>query len=99
MSHESDARLSRLLRADAPAERDALFRISLIERRERQLYRRRMQVGVAVTAVLLVLPAAVLALGDPLAVAMVGGLGLAVLAAGAGSFRGVRHATRWLRGG
>lgn len=48
-----DERFGRLLREDAPAERDALFRISVLERRERMRFRQRslvMILGAAVVA-------------------------------------------------
>jgi len=97
MSHE-DERLSRLLRADAPPERDTLFRISLIERRERQLCRRRAWMRIAVTAALLVLPAVVLAMAEPLTATVVVALVVAVTAAAIVSFRGLRLAVHWWRG-
>jgi hypothetical protein len=97
MNHEIDARLSRLLRADAPQERDVLFRISLIERRERQLHRQRAWLRIAVTAGLIVLPAVVLALARPLTSTLVLGLGVALTAASVVSFRGLRLALHWWR--
>jgi hypothetical protein len=40
MTEQHDERLGRLLREDAPPERDALFRLSVLQRRERQRFQR-----------------------------------------------------------
>ena len=41
MSEDIDERLGRLLREDAPSDRSALFRLGVLERRERQRFQRR----------------------------------------------------------
>ena len=99
MSKDFDTRMARLLRADAPPERDAMFRISLIERREQQLHRQRARTRVVVAAVLLVLPAIALSLARPLAAAMLGAFGVALVVAGVVCVRGLRQALGWLRNG
>jgi hypothetical protein len=97
MSNDADARLSRLLRADAPPEHDAMFRISLIERREQQLLRKRTRQRLIVAALLLVLPAIAWSLADPLTAAMLGGFVIALVAAAVVCVRGLRQAVSWLR--
>lgn len=52
---DQDEKLRRLLRADAPPERDPHFRIALLERRTRQRYQRRQRILLAGTIVLAVL--------------------------------------------
>ena len=59
MSEDIDERLGRLLREDAPSDRSALFRLGVLERRERQRFRKRSTV-LAVAAVVL---AAIVAIG------------------------------------
>jgi hypothetical protein len=44
MMQDQDERFAELLCEDAPAERDALFRISVLERRERVRFQRRSRV-------------------------------------------------------
>jgi hypothetical protein len=50
MNEREDERLGQALR-DAPPERDALFRLSVIERRERQRFQRR-SVGLTIASIL-----------------------------------------------
>ena len=98
MNQDLDARLGRLLLADAPPQRDVFFRIALLERRERQRHRRRSLLLLAGT-VLAVLAGALLALvSNPFATALVAAFLLSLLAAGLVSARGVLQAVRWLRG-
>lgn len=52
---DNETRLERLLRADLPPARDPLFRIAVLERRERQAFRRRVAATVAVGAAAVVL--------------------------------------------
>lgn len=94
----ADARLSRLLRADAPPENDPMFRIRLIERREQQLYRQRARVRLGVTIALLVLPGVVMAQARPLTAAVVVGMGLMGVGAAMAAIRGARMALQWWRG-
>jgi hypothetical protein len=107
MTEDLDDRLGRLLRASSVPQRDALFRIRLLERRERQRYRKHTVVQwvivVLLTAVPLLLWAVMPDRGAerlvlPLArggfVAM---LILALVAAAAFATRGVLQAARWLR--
>jgi hypothetical protein len=52
----NDDQLGHLLRSDAPAERDAMFRLSVLERRERQRYERKsaiILVAAALAAIML----------------------------------------------
>lgn len=44
MTNDEDERIAALFRKDAPPERDPLFRLKVLERRERQAFRRRMLV-------------------------------------------------------
>ena len=55
MTDDQDARLTELLRADAPAERDALFRLDVLERREQLRFRRKVLLLLAAALVTLVL--------------------------------------------
>jgi hypothetical protein len=45
-----DDKLGQLLRSDAPSTRDAMFRLSVLERRERQRYERRSVILLAAAA-------------------------------------------------
>ncbi len=78
MTHDPDQRIADLLRADAPAERDPLFRVAVLHRLEREKYRRQIVSLIACGAVL-----AALAVGG----AAVGGAAretvIALLVAGA----------------
>ncbi|HEV7689492.1 MAG TPA: hypothetical protein VGO52_01655 [Hyphomonadaceae bacterium] len=49
-----DEKLGELLRSDAPSARDAMFRLSVLERRERQRFQRK-SVIIAAAAVMLAL--------------------------------------------
>jgi len=99
MTQDIDERLGKLLRADAPPERDALFRIALLERRERKRFRHRSLTLLAAAAVLGVVPAVALTLVDnPLAAGVIAIFGMALIGASLSSFRGVLQVMRWLRG-
>jgi ammonia channel protein AmtB len=52
MSENIDEKLGQLLREDAPSPRDALFRLSVLQRSERQRFRRRSIVILAAALVL-----------------------------------------------
>jgi hypothetical protein len=99
MTQDIDERLGQLLREDAPPERDPLFRIRLLERREQRRFRQR-SLTLAVGAVALgAFPAVFLGLvGDPLMAGLVAVFSLAVMTATLFSVRGVLQAVRWLRG-
>lgn len=98
MTQDSDEELGRLLRADAPAERDPMFRIRLLERRARKRYRRRSHLLLGVTTALMVIPAGVLVLAtDRLAAALAVTFGIALAAATLVSARGVLQVVRHLR--
>ncbi len=47
MTHDSDQRIADLLREDAPAERDPMFRVGVLDRLERAKYRRRLTTVIA----------------------------------------------------
>ena len=100
MNEDIDAKLGRLLRGNAPAERDPLFRIRVLEHRERQRYQQRQRVVLMAAVALAVLPALVLALAGQLVtfgpLVLFGG---ALVTAAAFALRGVRRALRWLRAG
>jgi len=98
MSRTTDDQLGRLLREDAPPVRDPLFRIGLVERRERQRYRQRLRKRVLIAALLAVLPGVALLL----AARSVGTAVLLVIAVGmvgaaARVISETRPALRWLR--
>jgi len=110
MTEEIDDRLGRLLRADSVPQRDALFRIRLLERGERQRYRRQAAVQRAVLVLLVAAPLILWwitpealsrarapvsqLLREALLVAFV----LALVAAVGFSVRGILQAVRWMRG-
>jgi hypothetical protein len=104
MEQQVDAKIGRLLRADAPAERDVLFRIGLIERRERVRYRRRQQALLAAALVFAALIASLLLLRPTLFSPELLRSGLlalfviALIAAAARGVHGLQQALRWLRG-
>jgi hypothetical protein len=98
MTQDIDDRLGRLLRQGAPPERDPLFRIRLLERRERRRFRQRSLLLLGGGAALVVLPVLVFGLAaDPLAAGLVLVFSLAAIAASLVSARGVLQAVRWLR--
>jgi hypothetical protein len=104
MSDQLDERLGRMLREDAPAERDALFRVGLLEHRERRRYesRRRMLFASAVVAALLFVFLVTLGRNLPreglLGSGLVAVFGIALILASVVSIRGARQALRWMRG-
>jgi hypothetical protein len=105
MTDDLDQKLGNLLRADAPLERDPLFRIGLIERSERQRYHRRQRtllvsaVGLAVLfAVIIAVGAAALPRAELFRAGLVIMLVLALTIAALFSIRGVRQVIRSLRG-
>ena len=98
MTEDQDTALGRLLRSDAPSERDVSFRIGLIERRERQRFRKRSLLQIVAAVMLVVLPAIAFALvTEPLAAGLIGVFGISLTAAAVLSARGMRQAMRWLR--
>jgi hypothetical protein len=103
MNEHLDERLGRMLREDAPAERDALFRIALLERRERRRYesRRRMLFVSAVVVMLLSVVLATLTRNlhreGLLGTGLVAVFGVVLIMASVVSIRGARQALRWLR--
>ena len=99
MTEDLDKKLGRLLRGDAPPERDPLFRIRVLERRERQRFQRRSQTLLAVAVVAAVLPALILTLGTDLIVpGLIAVFCIAVIAASLFSVRSVLQVVRQLRG-
>jgi hypothetical protein len=103
MNEPLDERLGRMLREDAPAERDALFRIGLLEYRERRRYegRRRMLLASAVAAVIVFAAIVTLTRNLPreglLGTGLVVVFGIALIMASVVSIRGARQALHWLR--
>lgn len=98
MTNDLDQKLGRLLREGAPPQRDPMFRIGLIERRARQRYQRRQRVVLASAAVLAVLFAIIVTLGDRLLTAgLVAAFCTVVIAASVFSFRGLQQVMRQLR--
>ena len=99
MTEGLDEKLGRLPRADAPPERDPLFRIRVLERRERQRFQHRSQMLLAAAVVVAVFPALILTLGTSLiAPGLIAAFCIAVIAAGLFSIRGVLQVVRRLRG-
>jgi hypothetical protein len=99
MTPDLDERLGNLLREGAPPGRDPLFRIRVLERREREQYRLRSRllfVGAATVALIHVL--AFILSPNVIAAGLGALLCLAVIVAGAFSVRGALQALRWLRG-
>lgn len=104
MNNNLDDRLGQLLRQDAPPERDPAFRVGLLERRERQRYKRRQRWVLASATLLAVLLALVVGLSQGLGLrlwmtSLVALFCVAALAAFLGSIRGVMLALRHLRRG
>jgi hypothetical protein len=98
MSQDLDARLGTLLREGSIPERDPLFRIRLLERREREQFRRRSWLLRVALALLAVLPAIGFALGSKLLpVGLIAIFSAACLTAAVFSARGVRLLWRQLR--
>ena len=98
MTQGIDEKLGRLLREDAPPERDALFRIRLLERREQRRFRHRSLMLLAAATVLAVVPVITLNfVADPLAAGLIAVFCMALIAACLFSVRGVLRVMRWLR--
>lgn len=94
MNGNPDERLGQLLRQDAPPDRDPAFRISLLERSERQRFERRQRMILAGAGALAFLLSLFVILvqatgGRPWMVALAVLFGAAVVAASVVSFRGV----------
>ena len=99
MNQDLDKKLGRWLREDAPPERDPLFRIRVLERRERQRFQHRSQMLLAVAVVLAVFPALILTLGtDLIAPGLIAVFCIAVITASLFSIRSVLQVVRQLRG-
>lgn len=103
MSQELDETLGNLLRESSIPPRDPMFRIRVLERRERRRYRQRQRTLLVLMAAAVVLPSVFLAVPPSLSATRLLGVGLvvvfgvAVVAAGLLSARGVLQAIRWLR--
>lgn len=96
MNDNMDQRLGELLREDAPPAHDPRFRIALVERRQRQAYRRMQWQRLFGFFLLALLPGVVLLWVDQpwvLALLLVGG-GALVLS-GIRAIAATRHAWRW----
>lgn len=100
MSDGTDQRLGDLLREDAPPASDARFRIALVERRQRQIYRQQAGQRIVTFGLLALLPGvALFAVDQPLLTALLlagaGGLllsGIRAVAAMRLAWRTVRAA-------
>lgn len=91
-----DQQLGELLREDAPPARDARFRIALVERRQRQIYRQQAWQRVITFALLALLPGVVLFVVDQpllMGLLLVGAGGL--ILSGIRAIAATRHAWRW----
>ncbi len=98
MTQDTDSKLGALLRADAPPERDTLFRIAVVEHRERRRYRQPLTMLTVVSAALAVLPAIVLTVvANRLEAGLIALFCVGLLAAGLFSVRGVLQVVRGLR--
>ena len=99
MTQDLDEKLGALLRGDVIPERDPMFRIRMLERREQQRFRQRVWTLRVALVVLAVLPIVGFALGTRLLpVGLIAIAGMAVVAAGLFSVRGVLLVVRRLRG-
>jgi hypothetical protein len=104
MTQDLDAKLGRLLREGAPPERDPLFRIRVLERREQRRYQRRTVALLAGSGLILLLAVAVGLVVDVTSVAGMVRAGSitvlvsAVAAAALFSVRGVLQVMHHLRG-
>jgi hypothetical protein len=78
---EKDERITRLLQQMAPAPRDPLFRVKVLERRERQNYRNRV-LGIVVSVTVVLVASAVTG-GLPRQIVLGAGLAAAVVVYGA----------------
>ncbi|MBZ5578406.1 MAG: hypothetical protein LAP40_17725 [Acidobacteriia bacterium] len=88
MSEDRDNRLVELLRADAPPERDPVFRLKVLERREQRQFQRRLLTMLAGMLVILVGMGFAISLGNG-ALAPTGALIVgAALVSGYLAFRG-----------
>jgi hypothetical protein len=97
MSDERDAKLGRLLLEGSPPERDPMFRIRVLERRERQRYASRSRSLRVIAAIVVLIHLLALALAPSALVAGISALlCLAVLAAGALSWRAAARVLRAL---
>lgn len=109
MTEDIDSQLGRLLRASPVPQRDALFRIRILERGERERYRRQTFVQWAVVVLLVALPLVLWWVGrgsvaqasmpELMGEGLFGAFAVALLAAAALSVRGILQAVRWLRRG
>jgi hypothetical protein len=107
MTEDLDDRLGRLLRASSVPQRDALFRIQLLERREWKRYRKQTVAQWVIVLLLMAVPLLLwVAMPDRAAQRLVPQLArdglvamfiLALLVAAAFSTRGILQAARWLR--
>ncbi len=99
MTDDVDSKLSALLLSGAPPARDPLFRIRVIERRERERYRQRSRALLAGAAFVVLAHGVALALAPDVFTAGIGALiGLAVLGVGAASVAFAVRIVRALRG-
>lgn len=99
MTEELDSGIALLLRAGAPAERDPLFRIRVLERRERERHRRRSRALLAGATLVVLIHVVALVLAPDVFTAAIGAVFcLAVVAAGALSVRAALPVIRNLRG-
>jgi hypothetical protein len=81
MMQDQDERFAELLREDAPAERDALFRISVLERRERVRFQQRSRVLLVAAVVVAFFFGVAFGIGADLFITTLVGLLIAGLAA------------------
>jgi hypothetical protein len=97
MNNTTDARVAQLLLEDAPPASNARFRIALLQRRERQLYRQRAWRRVIVSIMCVVLPGvALFVLKQPVVTALVAGVAVATVVAGLRVVGAARQAWRWI---
>lgn len=98
MTDDIDEKLGKLLREGAPSERDPLFRIGVLQRRERQRFQRRTHKLIGAAALPAVFAVVGASLGDRLpTVALIAVFCVAFIAAGLSSLRGMLLVVRRLR--
>jgi hypothetical protein len=79
MMHDQDERIGALLRENAPPERDALFRLAVLERREQKRFRRHSAMLLAAALVTLAIVAVTYAMSADLVTAAIAAMIAATL--------------------
>lgn len=98
MSEQQDHRIAELLRWAAPAARDPVFRLRVIERREQWLFQRRLYIMLAgIIAIIVVSTLAIIVGGRALEMAGVAVAGVALASACLAFWHGLSRIVRHFR--